>query len=148
MLWTLIWKLGVDGPPGFLNKPVDEIHIPIHLSYMEFLEKNRGILYPALAGLALLLILFGLVQAWRGHEMDGAKKAEIKKDIALELRKAGGATSADVIARAIGLEKFKTVKILEEMLEDGTIITYTNTQRLAVWQLKGTQTEGRQFSAH
>jgi hypothetical protein len=128
---------------------VEDIRIPVHFSYMEFLEKNRGILYPALAGVALLLILFGILQAWRGHEMDGAKKAEIKKDIALELRKAGGATSADLIAKAIGLEKFKTVKILEEMLEDGTIITYTNTQRLAVWQLKGmTSAGGRQFSAH
>jgi hypothetical protein len=148
MLALFFWTLGVDGPPAFLNRPVTEIRIPVHLSYMEFLEKNRGILYPAMAGLALVLILFGILQAWRGHEMDGAKKAEIKKDIALELRKAGGATSADLIAKAIGLEKFKTVKILEEMLEDGTIITYTNTQRLAVWQLKGTQTEGRQFSAH
>jgi hypothetical protein len=31
---------------------------------------------------------------------------------------------------------------------DGTIITYTNTQRLAVWALKGMSSEGRQFSAH
>jgi hypothetical protein len=119
-----------------LGRPVDELRMPVQPGYMEFLEKNRGMIYPALAAFTLVMILVGILQAWRGHELDGVKKAELKKDIVIELRKNGGAASAELISRALGLEKFKTVKILEEMLVDGTLMTYTNTQRLAIWRLK------------
>jgi hypothetical protein len=124
---------GLPGQPPGYRGPVGSTHP----RYFEFLEKNTNILYPVLAGVTLVLILLGIIQAWRGQEMSVAQKAELKKEIILELRKAGGGVSAEVVAKAIGLEKFKTVKLLEEMLDEGFLLTYVNTQRLAMWQLKG-----------
>jgi hypothetical protein len=105
--------------------------------YIEFLEQNSNVLYPALAALTIVLIVLGVLQAWRGQELSVEQKIQLKKEIVLELRKAGGGVSAEVVARALGMETFKTVRLLEEMLKDGLLLTYTNTQRLAMWQLKG-----------
>ena len=121
--------------PGLSDAPVVRPHRGP--KYIDFLEKNTNLIYPALAAATIILILLGILASWRGHEMTAEQKSNLKRDIILELRKAGGGISAEQVAKAIGLEKFKTVKLLEEMLNDGLLLTYTNTQRLAVWQLKG-----------
>ncbi len=120
---------------GAVAHPVNEIHIP-QPSYIEFIERNQGIVYPAVAGFVLLLILLGIFQSWRSHELDNEKKNELKKQIVVALKKVGGVAEAEFIASGIRLEKFTTVKLLEEMLKDGTLMRYTNTQRLDVWKLK------------
>lgn len=105
--------------------------------YIPFLEQNTHIIYPVLAAGGLLIIALGILQAWRTQDLDGIQKAELKRDIMMELRRTGG-MSAELIARAIGLETFKTTRLLEEMKQDGIIMMYTNTERLSVWSLKGT----------
>ena len=45
--------------------------------------------------------------------------------------------TAEALARAIGLEPFQTVKLLEEMQRDNILTSHTNTQRLTLWRLKG-----------
>lgn len=106
-------------------------------SYIEFLEENSHIIYPVLAVLVLALIVIGVLQAWRAQDLDGLTKAELKQEIIVQLRKQLGGASADALSRAVGLEPFKLVKLLEEMQRDGQLASHTNTQRLTVWQVKG-----------
>jgi hypothetical protein len=105
--------------------------------YFEFLEYNAHIIYPVLAILVLVLLIAGIFQAWRAQDLDGLQKAEFKREIILELRKQMGGMSAESIARSVGLEPFKLVKLLEEMQKDGIVGSHTNTHRLTVWQLRG-----------
>jgi hypothetical protein len=98
---------------------------------------SEGYLYPALAVLAVTLIVVGVLSAWRTEDLAGLRKAELKREIILELRRQMVGMSADSLARAIGLEPLKTVKLLEEMQRDNIVISYTNTQRLTLWRLKG-----------
>lgn len=110
-------------------------------SYFELLERNTHIIYPALGVLALVLIVAGILQAWRSQDLAGLEKAEFKREIILELRRqAGCSASGEQLARAIGLDAFKTMKLLEEMQKDGILASHTNTQRLTVWRLKSLAT--------
>lgn len=106
-------------------------------SYFELLERNTHILYPLLTLLAVTIIIAGILQAWRAQDIDGLAKVELKREIILELRRHLGGLSAEHIAKVIGVESFKTQKLLEEMLKDGILICHTNTQRLTLWRLKG-----------
>ena len=105
--------------------------------YFELLERNTHILYPLIALLVVTMIIAGILQAWRAQDLDGLAKVELKREIILELRRQLGGLSAEHLSKAIGLESFKTQKLLEEMLKDGILICHTNTQRLTLWRLKG-----------
>jgi hypothetical protein len=106
--------------------------------YLELLEKNSHIIYPALAVLVVGLLVLGILEAWRSQDLDGLQKVELKRSIILELRRQLGGASAETLAKAIGLESFKTVKLLEELQRDGIVISHTNTARLTLWRIKGT----------
>ena len=105
--------------------------------YLELLERNSHIVYPALAVLVVVLLILGILEAWRSQDLDGLQKVELKREIILELRRQIGGASAETLARAIGLESFKTVKLLEEMQRDNIVISHTNTARLTLWRIKG-----------
>lgn len=105
--------------------------------YFEFLEHNSHIIYPVLGVLVLALIAAGILQAWRSQDLDGLQKAELKREIILELRKQLGGASAEALARTVGMEPFKLVRLLEELQRDGVLLSHTSTQRLTVWRLKG-----------
>ena len=106
-------------------------------SYIDVVEQNAHIIYPTLAVLAVVLVVLGILSAWRSQDLAGLRKAELKREVILELRKQLVGMSADAIARSIGLEAFKTQKLLEEMQRDGILMSHTNTQRLTTWRLKG-----------
>ena len=105
--------------------------------YIEFLESNTHILYPLIAVLVLILLGVGILQAWRAQDLDGLTKAELKREIILELRKNLWGETAEVLSRAVGLEPFKLVKLLEEMQRDGIVASHTDTRRFVLWKLKG-----------
>ena len=105
--------------------------------YLEWLERNSHIVYPALAVLVVLLLVLGILEAWRSQDLDGLQKVELKREIILELRRQAGGASAETLAKAIGLESFKTVKLLEELQRDGIVVSHTNTARLTLWRIKG-----------
>ena len=105
--------------------------------YFEFLELNAHIIYPLLAVLVLALLIAGILQAWRTQDLDGLAKAELKREVILELRRVMGGATVEVISRKVGLEPFKLVKLLEEMQRDGIVACHTTSQRLTVWQLEG-----------
>jgi hypothetical protein len=105
--------------------------------WLELLERNSHIVYPALAVLVVVLLILGILEAWRSQDLDGLQKVELKREIILELRRQLGGSSAETLAKAIGLESFKTVKLLEEMQHDGIVVSHTNTARLTLWRIKG-----------
>ncbi len=102
-----------------------------------FVERYGAVLYPAVALIVIVLIVSGILQAWRTHDLAGLAKVELKREIILELRKQVAGMSAETLARTINLNSFKTVKLLEEMQRDGIILSHTNTARLTTWRVKG-----------
>lgn len=106
--------------------------------WVELFEANTGLIYPAIGLLTLVLIVAGILQAWRSHDLAGLEKAEYKRELILELRRQpGGSAGGEALSRAIGLDNFKTFKLLEELQRDGILLSHTNTERLTIWRLKG-----------
>ncbi len=133
---ALLWVDLPDGFPGketSYPKPVGDTQP----EYFEFIERNAGVLYPVLGALVLGLLLLGIFQAWRAQDMDGLSKAEFKREIIHELRKQITGLSGEALAKSIGLDSFKTMRLLEELQKDGVLISHTSTERLTTWRLKG-----------
>ncbi len=106
-------------------------------AYFEMLERNTHIIYPALAILVLVLLVAGILQAWRTQDLDGLQKAELKREVILVLRRETHGVEAEMLAREVGMALLKLVKILEELQHDGIVVSVTNTQRKTFWSLKG-----------
>ncbi|WP_342381888.1 hypothetical protein NVS55_07005 [Myxococcus stipitatus] len=110
-------------------------------SYFEVLEQNSHIIYPLVAILALVLIAAGILQAWRTQDLDGLQKNEFKKAIVNELRRNITGMPGDELAKAVGLDRLKTNRLLEQMQVDGMVVSHTNSQRLTVWRVRGASTD-------
>ncbi|MCP3162994.1 hypothetical protein [Myxococcus qinghaiensis] len=109
--------------------------------YFEVLEQNSHIIYPLVAILTLVLIAAGVLQAWKTQDMDGLQKNEFKKAIVNELRRNITGLPGDVLAKAVGLDRLKTNRLLEQMQQDGMVVSHTNSQRLTVWRIRGSGPE-------
>lgn len=105
--------------------------------YFDMLEQNSHIVYPALAGLTLLLVVVGIFQAWKSQDMDGLTKNEFKRAIVNELRRNLSGLPGDMIARAIGLDRLKTVKLLEQMQQEGMVSSYMSSSQMMLWRVRG-----------
>jgi len=104
--------------------------------YIELLENNTHLVYPALAVLVLVLISLGILQAWRSEDMDGLQKAELKRDVIKELRREVHGLSADALSKAVGIPSLKLLRVLEEMQKDNILESRTDTRRLTTWRMK------------
>lgn len=102
-----------------------------------WVEANSRIIYPVLVLGTIGLIVLALLSLMRRQDMDGKLKDKIKAELITELRIQVVGVTAEELARTVGLETFKTVRLLEEMQADGMLISYNNTQRRQVWRLKG-----------
>ncbi|WP_246137170.1 hypothetical protein [Myxococcus llanfairpwllgwyngyllgogerychwyrndrobwllllantysiliogogogochensis] len=109
--------------------------------YFEILEQNSHIIYPLVAVLTLVLITAGVLQAWKTQDLDGLQKNEFKKAIVNELRRNITGLPGDVLAKAVGLDRLKTNRLLEQMQQDGMVVSHTNSQRLTVWRIRGSGPE-------
>lgn len=105
--------------------------------YFDMLEQNSHIVYPALAGLTLLLVVVGIFQAWKSQDMDGLTKNEFKRAIVNELRRNLSGLPGDMIARAVGLDRLKTVKLLEQMQQEGMVSSYMSSSQMMLWRVRG-----------
>lgn len=109
--------------------------------YFEVLEQNSHIIYPLVAILTLVLIAAGVLQAWKTQDLDGLQKNEFKKAIVNELRRNITGLPGDVLAKAVGLDRLKMNRLLEQMQQDGMVVSHTNSQRLTVWRMRGSGPE-------
>src|SRR5688572_27310196 len=121
--------------PGQIDyeQPSGSTNVP----YLELLENNTHIIYPALAIMVVVLIVAGILHAWKSDDLDSAVKAEAKREIVLQLRREMHGMSAERLKRMTGLDMTKLVRLLQEMQEDGILSSHTNSQRQTTWVLKG-----------
>jgi hypothetical protein len=105
--------------------------------YFDLLEQNSHIVYPALAALTLLLVVAGIFQAWKSQDMDGLTKNEFKRSIVNELRRNLSGLPGDMIARAVGLDRLKTVRLLEQMQQEGLVNSYMSSNQMMMWRIRG-----------
>ena len=126
----------VYSPPTNWRELLPALPFKIEDAYA-WVEANRTIAYPALVGVTLALIVAGVLQQLRRFDMDGIQKSRVKAELINELRIQVVGVTADELARKVGLEKFKTVRLLEEMQVDGILFSYNNTERRQVWKLRG-----------
>ncbi|MFL5344944.1 MAG: hypothetical protein ACJ8AT_09120 [Hyalangium sp.] len=105
--------------------------------YFDMLEQNSHIVYPGLAVLTLLLVLVGIFQAWKSQDMDGLTKNEFKRAIVNELRRNLSGLPGDMIARAVGLDRLKTVRLLEQMQQEGMVNSYMSSNQMMMWRIRG-----------
>ena len=125
---------------GLLAQTVPDYTRPVSSlspKYFEMLEQNSHIIYPALAVLTLVIIAAGILQAWQTQDLDGLQKNEFKKAIVNELRRNISGMPGDQLARAVGLDRLKTNRLLEQMQQEGLVVSHTNSQRLTVWRVRG-----------
>lgn len=118
----------------------DDYQRPVSSTYtkhLDTLEQNSHVIYPGVALFTLALIAFGIIQAWRTQGLDGKEKSNYKREIVQELRRTLGGMTGDEIARSVGIEPFKAVKLLDEMVAEKMIVSHTNTERLTVYRLRG-----------
>lgn len=119
-------------PPRYV-KPVDAAQS----RYFEWLEANTHLVYPALAVLAVALIAFGVLKALRSEDMDGLQKAELKRELILELRREVWGMTAERLSRSVGVPALKLLKVLEEMQRDNIVESRTDTSHVTTWRMKG-----------
>ena len=105
--------------------------------YFDMLEQNSHIVYPALAILTMLLVVVGVFQAWKSQDMDGLTKNEFKRAIVNELRRNISGLPGDMIARAVGLDRLKTVRLLEQMQNEGMVNSYMSSNQMMMWRVRG-----------
>ncbi|MCP3138967.1 hypothetical protein [Pyxidicoccus xibeiensis] len=125
---------------GLLAQAAPEYTKPVSSlspKYFELLEQNSHIIYPALAVLTLVIIAAGILQAWRTQDLDGLQKNEFKRAIVNELRRNISGMPGDMLAKSVGLDRLKTNRLLEQMQQEGLVVSHTNSQRLTVWRVRG-----------
>lgn len=104
---------------------------------LEFLERNSRVLYPALALLAVGLLVLGILVAWRTEEVSGIAKVELKREIINSMRlNLDGVTVAD-LAKPLKLKPILISKVIEEMHADGIVVSHTNARGVTLWRLRG-----------
>lgn len=135
MLTTRLLTLFFDIP----GQPPDYVRPPgaTNPKYFELLENNSHLIYPGLAVLVLLLIAFGILQAWRSEDMDGLQKANLKREIIGELRREVHGLTADALSKATGVPSLRLLRVLEEMQKDSILESRTDTRRITTWRMKG-----------
>ncbi len=136
MIFALVELPNIPGMPGYRPNPVRP-NDSVNPAYIEILERNTHIVYPVLAVLVLVVLVAGILQAWKTQDLDGLQRAEFKREIILELRRDTLGYSVEVLARRVKLEPLKLVRLLEEMQTEGVVMSVTNSQRLTTWRLKG-----------
>lgn len=114
-------------------KPVSSTHV----RYIEWLENNTHLVYPALAILVVALVAFAIISAWRTEDIDGIQKAELKREIIRQLRRDVYGMTAVKLAEKVGIPGGKMLKLLEEMAEQNIVESRTDTARVTTWRMRG-----------
>ncbi len=118
-----------------LRLPGDDIRLPD--KDIDFLERHAQVIYPLLAAVVVVVLVIGIIRAWRTTDLNAEAKIRYKRNILQEMRMNLSGMVADEIAKKIGLDRLKTLGLLEEMQKDGFLESHTTTQRLTMWRVRG-----------
>ncbi len=119
-----------------LTLPFDDIPVPIPDKEVEWIERYRHIIYPSVAALVVLMLVVGVVRAWRASSIDVEAKIKYKRELIQLMRENLSGVTGESLAKAIGLDNLKTLQLLEELQKDGVVISHTTSSRLTMWRLK------------
>ena len=129
----LLAQLSIPGLDSGPERPISSVDP----SYFELLERNSHVVYPALGVLVLGLVALAIFQTAKAQELDGVARTEFKRRIVEELRRYPAGLETPELVRSIGLERGKLVQLLNQMVEDGVLLSHITTQQRTVWRVKG-----------
>lgn len=141
LLPLIVTLFQIEGLPWNDKDPYVKPKTSLSNGYLDVLEQNSHIIYPALAVLTLILIIVGLLQAWKNQDMDMKTRVEYKRAILAELRRHLNGLPGDELARNLALDRLKMVKMLEQMQQEGMVQSHTNSKRITVWRVRNSATE-------
>ncbi len=130
---SLLAQLSIPGLEDDPERPISSVDP----GYFELLERNSHIVYPALGLLVLGLVALAIVQTAKNQDLDAATRTLAKRRIVEELRRFPAGLETPELARSVGLERGKLVQILNQMVEEGLLLTHITTQQKTVWRVKG-----------
>ena len=125
--------IDLPGDPPRYTKPAGSASV----RYFELLENNSHIIYPIIAVSVVALIAFGVISAWRTEDVDGLKKAELKREVIRLLRREVYGMTAIRLAEGVGIPPGRMLKLLDEMAEASIVESRTDTARVTTWRMKG-----------
>ena len=133
MLATLVLALvDLPGQPPPYEKPQSATDV----RYIELLENNTHLIYPALAVLALVALVLGILQAFRKDDMEIVDKAEVKREIIRELRRQISGMTVEALSKAVALPRLKVDRLLQEMKDENIVDDRTDSHRTTTWRMK------------
>lgn len=132
-LYALLIDIPLPGDAPKYRKPIGSMD----MRYSEWFENHTNTLYPLIAIVVVALVAWGIISAWRGDDMDGLKKAELKREIIRLLRRDVYGLSADKLAAQLEIPGGKLLKLLDEMAEENIVESRTSTSRVTTWRMKG-----------
>jgi len=130
---SLLAQLSIPGLEDDPERPISSVDP----GYFELLERNSHIVYPALGVLVLGLVALAIVQTAKTQDLDAATRTEAKRRIVEELRRFPAGLETPELVRSIGLQRGKLVQLLNQMVEEGVLLTHITTQQKTVWRVKG-----------
>ncbi len=104
--------------------------------YLEVLESNAHLIYPALAVLALVLIALGIIQALQRDEVTPETKLEWKRLVIAELRRKLSGRTHEELCQATGVPPRRLAALLEELRRDAIVEPRAEGGR-QVWRMRG-----------
>jgi hypothetical protein len=104
--------------------------------HFELLEQNAHIIYPLLGGLALLLVVLAVRQAWQARTADPKVKDELKRELMFELKRQVRGASTQALAQTLRLNPKAADRLLSEMEKDGLVSRRTPGPE-PLWQVRG-----------
>ena len=103
---------------------------------LEFLERNRHIIYPAVGVLVIILLGASVLSAWRTPKVAGAEKARLKGEVIRAMRQNIGWITAAELAKILEIETHTMATILDEMKAEDVVVTATM-KSLVNYRLRG-----------
>ncbi len=113
--------------------------VPVMLAdagWVDIIDEHAGILLPALAITTIVVLVAGVIHAWKTPEIAGAARAHVKGEIIRLLRNKLGWMTAQQVGEKLGLETHTAATLLEEMKRDGIVVSGILEERTH-YRLKG-----------
>lgn len=105
-------------------------------TYLEILESNTHLLYPALGVLALVMIALGIIQALQRDEVTPETKLEWKRLVIAELRRRLAGRTLPELSEATGVPPRRLAALLEDLQKDAIVEPKAEAGR-TVWRMRG-----------
>jgi hypothetical protein len=126
-------KLENPGPEPSYRRPESATDV----RYVEIIERNTHLIYPALAVLVVVLVAWAIISSLRSEDISGIKKAEMKREIIRELRREVYGMTVEMLSKNTGIDRLQLSKVLDEMMLEHIVESRTDTSHVTTWRMRG-----------